>query len=308
MNGDAADAPAGRGSRRGSRRGSATGSRRDRRGSRHPSRIAPLAVLAAGALVLVGCAGQAPADSTDPASGGADPGGPRGALSVAAAASLQPAFEELTAEFAAEHPGVEFANLSFDGSSALATQIIGGAPVDVFASADEPNMRRVVDAGLAAADPIPFARSTLQIAVAPGNPLGIASLADLADPTRAPGGEPPVVVTCAPEVPCGAAARTLLDRDGVPLEAASEEQNVTAVLTKVADGEADAGLVYRSDVLRSEGRVEGIDIPGADEAAGRYVIAPITGSGSPEAAIAFAEYLRGDAAQAVLARLGFDPA
>ncbi|MBK0420822.1 molybdate ABC transporter substrate-binding protein [Leucobacter sp. CSA2] len=228
-----------------------------------------------------------------------------GTLTVSAAASLQPAFEQLTQDFARAHPGVTFETLSFDGSSVLATQIIGGAPVDVFASADAKNMKKVQDAGLVAGAPTPFAKSLLQIAVAPGNPLGIHTLADLA---KTPGGKTPTVVLCAAEVPCGAASQTLLTRDGVSLKPASEEQNVTAVLTKVQAGEADAGLVYRSDVLRSAGKVEGIAIEGASEAAGLYLIAPLKDAKSPEAARAFTEFLTSQHAQEVLNQLGFDQA
>ena len=228
-----------------------------------------------------------------------------GELNVAAAASLQPAFEELSDRFTTEHPDVKI-TLSFDGSSVLATQILEGAPIDVFASADEANMLKVTDKKLTATDPITFATSSLEIAVAPGNPLGITDLASLAQPTES--GETPVVVLCAAEVPCGAASHKLLDRDGVAITPASEEQSVTAVLTKVAAGEADAGLIYRSDVLRSEGGVDGIEIAGSNEAAGSYLIAPLSGSASPEAALAFAELMNSTEAQQLFEKLGFGPA
>ena len=256
-------------------------------------------------LLVAGCAsGASPeAETPDEVQATTDL---TGELTVAAAASLQPAFETLTADFTTEYPGVTFENLSFDGSSTLATQIIGGAPVDVFASADEANMVKVEDAGLVEGAPRVFATSSLEIAVAPGNPLGIETLADLATP-GAPG-KAPVVVLCAPEVPCGAVSETLLTRDGVDLTPASEEQNVTAVLTKVAEGEADAGLIYRSDVLRSEGSVEGIEIEHSVEAAGAYLIAPLTDSASPEAARAFSEYMLSARAQSLFAELGFGPA
>ena len=260
--------------------------------------------VVAGAAILALTACGAPAPGADQSSDGAG-AGLSGQLTVAAAASLQEVMADVADDFMAEHPSVTVSALSFDGSSVLATQIIGGAPVDVFASADEASMARVDDAGLLAADPQRFATNTLQLAVAPENPLGIESLADL---ERAGShGEGPTVVLCAAEVPCGAAARQLLDRDGVELDPASEEQNVTAVLTKVASGEADAGLIYRSDVLRANGDVAGIEIPGADEAAGDYVIAPIAGAGSATAARAFADFLLTDAAQARLASLGFGP-
>lgn len=286
--------------------------------SRFPRTIGAIAAAAAIALALLtGCAPSSQGDAAAGAPDGAAPGaeqspGLSGTLTVSAAASLQPAFEQLTADFSELHPGVEFENLAFDGSSVLATQIIGGAPVDVFASADEQNMAKVVDEGLVAGDPVEFATSSLQIAVAPGNPLGIETLSDLAKPgtsgASAASTEPPVVVVCAPEVPCGAASRRLLERDGVELTPASEEQNVTAVLTKVAAGEADAGLVYRSDVLRADGDVEGIEIDGSIEAAGRYVIAPISGSKSPAAAAAFAEFMTSPEAQRLFHELGFGPA
>lgn len=265
--------------------------------------------IAAGALaalvLLAGCASESapkPSESAKPSATAEV----SGTLTVSAAASLQPAFEQLTADFTKLHPGVTFEKTTFDGSSVLATQIIGGAPVDVFASADAKNMQKVVDAKLANGDPVSFATSRLEIAVAPGNPLGIKTLADLAK--AGADGEKPVVVICAPEVPCGNAAKQLLDRDKVALTPASEEQNVTAVLTKVRAGEADAGLVYRTDVMRAGAEVTGVSIPGAEEAAGKYLIVPIVGSKSADAAKAFSEYLRSDAAQSLLEKLGFSPA
>lgn len=262
------------------------------------SGIAALATIA----LLAGCAspGTSPEAVPEPTESAHELSG---TINIAAAASLQPAFEQLAQDFTEANPKVTVDQLTFDGSSVLATQILAGAPIDVFASADEANMIKVSDAGLVAADPLPFATSSLEIAVTPGNPLGIASLADLA-----PGNTQPVVVICASEVPCGAASHKLLDRDGVTLTPASEEQNVTAVLTKVSSGEADAGLVYRSDVLRSDGAVEGIEIPDSAEAAGSYMIAPLSRSKSPEAAAAFAEFLTSAPAQQLLAKLGFGPA
>lgn len=260
-------------------------------------------LLAVGAFT--GCSAAASPEAAAPESAASEL---HGTLNIAAAASLQPAFEELAASFTSLHPGVTVDQLAFDGSSGIATQILAGAPIDVFASADEANMDKVSEAGLTAADPIAFATSSLEIAVSPGNPLGISTLADLTDADRGSDGGAPVVVTCAPEVPCGAASWKLLDRDGVKLVPASEEQNVTAVLTKVSAGEADAGLIYRSDVLRSEGAVEGVSIPGADAAAGRYMIAPISGTASLDAAIAFSEFMLSDQATALFEQLGFGPA
>ena len=266
--------------------------------ARTPSRLLTALLLTGVAGSLVGCAGSSAADA--PAAPSAAE--VTGEVSVFAAASLEPAFEPLAEAFTARHPGVDL-SFTYDGSSVLATQILAGAPADVFASADEANMQKVVDGGGIEGDPEIFATSELVIAVAPDNPLGIADLADLAVPTDA--GSPPVVVLCAAEVPCGAASQTLLERDGIDLVPASEEQNVTAVLTKVTSGEADAGLVYASDVLRADGGVTGITIPNAADAAGSYTVAPTAEASAPEAARAFAAFLRTDEAQRVLEDLGF---
>lgn len=266
-------------------------------------RGAAAAALGAAALLVLG---YSTPGASAPDEGAAATGDElAGELTVYAAASLQPAFERLAETFTAQHPRVALTQ-TFDGSSVLATQIQSGAGADVFASADEANMQKVVDAGLVAGEPARFATSELVIAVAPGNPLGIETLADLARP--ATGGALPVVVVCAAEVPCGTASRTLLDRDGVALDPASEEQNVTAVLTKVRGGEADAGLVYHSDVLRSGDEVVGVPIAGAEDAAGAYMIAPVVGSASPEAAAAFVDFMGSEEAQRVLSELGFRPA
>lgn len=236
----------------------------------------------------------------------AEPGdGLSGYLVIYAAASLEPAFDQIEALFNEEHPNIDL-EFMYDGSSVLATQIQGGAPADVFASADAPNMEHVTGDDLADGNPVAFATSELAIAVQPGNPFGIASLADLIE--SGPDGEPPVTVLCAPEVPCGNAANTLLERDGVELEPSSEEQNVTAVLTRVREGEADAGLVYLSDIMRAEGEVEGISIENAGDAAGDYLAVPLRASANSQAAWAFVDFLSTESAQTVFEELGFGPA
>lgn len=180
----------------------------------------------------------------------------------------------------------------YDGSSTLVTQILEGAPADVFASADEANMDK---AGDAAVDPELFASNTLVIAVPAGNPKGIADLTDLADVTT---------VLCAAEVPCGAASAKLLDAAGVTIEAASLEQNVTAVLTKVETGEADAGLVYATDVIGRDD-VEGVVPENADDVVNHYPIAALADAPNPDAAQAFVAFVLSDAGQAILAEFGF---
>ncbi len=246
--------------------------------------------IAALALALAGCANAAPSvpapSSTDAAADTLD-----GEVSVYAAASLSAAFDEIATAFTAEHPDVTVVPV-YDGSSTLVTQILEGAPADVFASADEANMDK---AGDAAVDPELFASNTLVIAVPAGNPKGIADLADLADVTT---------VLCAVEVPCGAASAKLLDAAGVSIEAASLEQNVTAVLTKVETGEADAGLVYATDVIGRDD-VEGVVPENADDVVNHYPIAALADAPNPDAAQAFVAFVLSDAGQAILAEFGF---
>lgn len=254
-------------------------------------------LLAAGALCLAGCAGGA--GDTAPGAAATPPSGApelTGSLTVFAAASLQSAFDELATRFEQLHPALEVEPVRYDGSSTLATQLIEGAPADVFASADEKNMAAVVDAGVAGSPEL-FATNTLTLVVPAGNPGGVTGLADLADPDLA-------VVLCAAEVPCGSASATVLAAAGVAASVDSFEQNVTAVLTKVAAGEADAGLVYVTDAAGSAD-VETVDAEDADEVVNRYPIATLTAAANPDAAAAFSAFVRGDAGRAVLERLGF---
>ncbi|WFP16668.1 molybdate ABC transporter substrate-binding protein [Citricoccus muralis] len=284
------------------------------------SRSALLAGLLSAGLLLAGCGGDSGADSgsgagdaggtTDAAasSGGSSSGSTDGAevsgeLTVYAAASLKGAFDELTAAFAEAHPDVTFAPTVYDGSSTLVTQLTGGAPADVFASADEPNMDDAVSAELTADDPVLFATNELVIAVEQGNPLGIESLEDLADGTD--GADAPITVMCAAEVPCGNAARTLLEAAGVELTPASEEQNVSATLSKVVNGEADAGLVYRTDVATTDGEVEAGTIDGAAENPNRYPITVLQDADAPDAAQAFVDFVLSEEGQQVLEDFGF---
>nr|WP_154923063.1 molybdate ABC transporter substrate-binding protein [Microbacterium testaceum] len=248
------------------------------------SRSPRLLALLGTAAVLAGCASAAPAPAASEYQ-------LSGTLEVYAAASLQRSFDEIAAAFEAVHPGVTVSTV-YDGSSTLATQIGEGAPADVFASADEKNMAKVE---ASAPDPQLFAANTLVIAVPVGNPGAVASLADLARVTT---------VLCAAEVPCGAASATLLSNAGVTVAPASAEQNVTAVLTKVAAGEADAGLVYATDVVGRDD-VEAIVPEGADAVLNRYPIATLTDAPNPAAASAFVTFVLSDEGQKVLADAGF---
>lgn len=272
-----------------------------------PRHLLPV-VIGLAALALTGCAsGDAGAGTSVAPTANATAAGPEleGELTIFAAASLGGAFDELATEFEAAHPALDVKPITYDGSSVLATQLIEGASADVFASADEKNMTKVVDAGLAD-EPVDFATNVLEIAVAPGNPLGIAGLDDLADgaATGADGG-PITVVVCAPEVPCGNAAQTLIADGGITVTPASEEQNVTAVLTKVKAGEADAGLVYVTEVRAAGDAVAGVEIDDADAATNVYPLAALTDATNPDAAAAFVAFVASEAGQQVLASFGF---
>lgn len=262
-------------------------------------RIRSLAALtAASLLILTGCAGTASdaGGSTPSATATATAPALEGELTVYAAASLKAAFDEISAQFEKANPGVDVLPIVYDGSSILATQLIEGAEVDVFASADEKNMTKVTDAGLISAPEL-FATNTLVVVTPKSNPGGVKTLENLADPAV-------TVVLCAVEVPCGAASQTLLTNAGLTVTPASFEQNVTAVLTKVAADEADAGLVYKTDV---QGRddVDSFAPAGADAVVNKYPIGALTSSANPEAAAAFAAFVTGATGQKILAGFGF---
>jgi molybdate transport system substrate-binding protein len=233
--------------------------------------------------------------------GSDDPDTPAGSkqttLTVFAASSLTTTFTELGKRFEASHDGVEV-SLNFGGSSALVAQIDQGAPADVLASADTATMDKAVAADVVAGDPVDFASNALEIAVPPDNPADVSSLQDLADPATK-------VVVCAPEVPCGAAARKVEAAAKVEIEPVSEETAVTDVLTKVESGEADAGLVYVTDVEAAGDRVEGIEFPESSSAVNTYPIAALARSSNADLAKEFVALVTGDEGRSVLAEAGF---
>lgn len=259
--------------------------------------LAATALVAAFTLALGGCTAAAP-DSGPRAEASAPVAEElAGGLTVYAAASLKTAFDELAVRFEQQHPGVDVRPIVTDGSSTLATQIIEGAPADVFASADEASMGRVTGAALTTGAPELFASNTLVVVTPMGNPGGVTQLSDLAD-----GGVSTVL--CATEVPCGAASQRLLGAAGVDVTPSSIEQNVTAVLTKVAADEADAGIVYATDVVGRQD-VTSFAPEGAGDIVNRYPIASLAGSGNPAVAAAFVAFITSPDAQATLEELGF---
>ena len=246
-------------------------------------------VLFAAALFAAACG---PAGS----SGGAD--GRRLTLTVFAAASLTEAFGELGGRFEASTPGVNVA-FDFESSSALARKVRDGAPADVFASADGATMDEVVRAGGAVAPQV-VARNRLAVLVAKGNPKQLRGLADLDRPGV-------VFLLCAPQVPCGWLGTLALDRAGVVAEPASFEANVKAVVAKVTLGEADAGVVYATDVRAAGGEADGVDVEvGADpDLEATYPVAVVRRAAHPLAARQFVDFVLSAEGQAILARFGF---
>lgn len=220
-------------------------------------------------------------------------------LTVYAAASLTQTFEEIGAEFEAANDGVSV-QLSLGGSSDLVAQLQSGAPADVLATADESNMAKAADDGLLDGDPEPFATNVLQIATPPGNPADVQGLADLARPDVQ-------VVLCAPAVPCGAAAQQIEQAAGIDIRPVSEEQAVTDVLGKVSSGEADAGLVYVTDVIAAGEAVDGIELAEADTAVNSYPIAALSGGDEADLAAEFVAFVLGEQGRRILVEAGFGP-
>jgi len=218
-------------------------------------------------------------------------------VTIFAASSLVDAFARIGDELKKADPGVRLI-FNFGSSSTLATQIANGAPADVFASADEANMRKVVDAELAVGVPTAFAGNRLEIAVAAGNPKKIGALADLARADV-------VLVLAAPTVPAGRYALEALTKAGVAARPVSQEVDVRAVLNKVSLGEADAGIVYVTDVRSAGGRVTGVAIPEEQQVVARYPIAVLKGSKNAPLANRFVDYLMSPNGQSILAEFGF---
>ncbi|MFI8321722.1 molybdate ABC transporter substrate-binding protein [Streptomyces sp. NPDC085529] len=251
------------------------------------ARRAGAAVLTAALLVPLAACGTGDDTANDAGAEGAE-------LTVLAAASLTDVFETAGAAYEKSHPGTRI-SFSFAGSQELVAQVSQGAPADVLVTADTTSMDKVkADTGT----PAIIARNRLVIATAEGNPSKVDALADLADPGLK-------VVLAAPEVPAGKYSRQILDRQHLAVNPVSQEPNVRSVLSKVELGEADAGLVYRTDAESAKDKVDSVEIPDAQNAVAQYPAATLKDSEHAEAAAAFVAWLSAPEGQKILQDAGF---
>ncbi|HET6291164.1 MAG TPA: molybdate ABC transporter substrate-binding protein [Amycolatopsis sp.] len=250
-------------------------------------KLAP--VLLALALTATACGSDGPVTATVESR----------TLTVFAAASLTESFGALGKRFEAQNSGVSV-KFSFEGSSALVQKLTQGAKADVFASADQANMDKAAKGDVLDGRPSVFATNRLAIAVGKGNPQGVKGLADLARDGL-------TVVVCAPQVPCGSAAKKVQQTSGVALEPSSEEQDVKSVLAKVRSGDADAGLVYATDATSAAAKVDKVDFPEAADAINDYPIAVVKGAAQAQLAGLFRDFVLGEEGGKELAKVGFGP-
>ena len=248
-------------------------------------RLASLVMVPIFGLVFAGCASS---DDTTTS------------LRIAATSSLTEVFNDIGEQFMLANPDITIA-FNFASSSDLALQISQGLPADVFASADVKNMAKVTDAGLLHGQPIAFATNSLEIVVEKGNPLNIDSLAQIATPGL-------LFVTCPIEVPIGGYTAEVLRNAGVTVTPASLEENVKGILTKVALGEADAGIVYRTDILAAGNSVTGVPIADNVNVTTKYLIGALRDSQNQDASQRFIIFLSSEQGQKIFSQFGFGPA
>jgi molybdate transport system substrate-binding protein len=264
---------------------------------RHRAVSALGAGLAAVSLLIAGCGSSSSTNSAGPTN--SVDAKLSGAVIVFAAASLNGAFDKLGSQFEQAHPGVTF-KFNYAGSSSLATSLTQGARADLFASANTTNMQTVQNADLLAASPTNFAHNKLEIAVIKGNPMHITSVSDLTNSDVK-------VVVCQRDVPCGAYSAEVFKKAGVTVKPVSEETSVTGVVTKVSLGEADAGIVYTTDVKAAADKVTGVPIPDDQNVTADYPIAPLKDAPNSAAGKAFESYVLSPEGQQVLTSYGFLP-
>ena len=262
--------------------------------TRHSGPAALFATAAAAALLLAGCSSPNSGSTPTPT---ATKDTLSGTVTVLAAASLTEVYGDLATQFEELHPNVTITQ-SFGGSSALAAQIVQGAPADLFATANEATMKTVTDASLTDETPILYATNVLTLVVPPSNPAGVKTIADLADPAVK-------VALCDKTVPCGSAAIALLAAENLKVTPVTLETDVKAVLTKVEIDEVDAGLVYVTDAKTAGDKVKQIPVPDAANVINEYPIALLKNSTNKTAAKAFEQFILSKTGLAALKKAGF---
>lgn len=224
----------------------------------------------------------------------------RGTITVSAAASLTESFTELADQFRRANPKVKV-QFNFGSSSSLVTQIQSGAPADVIATADLISIEKLVTSGHVNGRNYPqvFARNSLTIAVKPGNPLDINTISDLANAR--------FVALCGTTIPCGIYAESVIARAGLTIAESKITRGVDAraTLSAVATGDADAAVVYYTDVLAAGKTVTGKSIPLSQNVDVAYGIAPIRDSQHREIADAFIAFTLSEAGRQILESYGF---
>ncbi|MEU7034650.1 molybdate ABC transporter substrate-binding protein [Streptomyces sp. NPDC046237] len=259
-------------------------------------RVAAAVVAAALLVPLAACGNEDDRKSTGGSTSGSTSasGAPKADLTVLAAASLTDVFKTAGAAYEKAHPGTKI-TFSFAGSQELVAQVAQGSPADALVTADTKSMAKVkADTGT----PTVIARNRLVIATGEGNPHKVDELKDLADTKLK-------VVLAAPEVPAGKYSKQVLDARKITVKPVSQEPNVRAVLSKVELGEADAGLVYRTDAAAAPDKVDAVEIPDAQNAIAAYPAATLKESRNAGAAAAFVAWLSTPEAQKILQDAGF---
>ncbi|MFG2330956.1 molybdate ABC transporter substrate-binding protein [Streptomyces sp. NPDC048604] len=254
------------------------------------------AALTAALLVpLTACGNDdAKKDTAGSAPSGSASAAPAANLTVLAAASLTDVFKTAGAAYEKAHPGTKI-TFSFAGSQELVAQVSQGSPADVLVTADTKSMDKVkADTGA----PAIIARNRLVIATNEGNPHKVDELKDLGDTKLK-------VVLAAPQVPAGKYSKQILDAQKITVKPVSQEPNVRAVLSKVELGEADAGLVYKTDAESAKDKVDAVEIPDAQNAVAQYPAATLKDSKNAEAAAAFVAWLSSPEGQKILQDAGF---
>ncbi|MFF4360508.1 molybdate ABC transporter substrate-binding protein [Streptomyces sp. NPDC001604] len=269
------------------------------RSVRRTRRMLQVTGVSAAALLALSACSSSDSDSTKSGTSAPASSSPKlsGTVTVFAAASLKESFTTLGKEFEKAHPGTKV-TFSFGGSDTLAAQITGGAPADVFAAASPKTMKIVTAKGDAVGTPATFVRNQLEIATLPGNPDKVASLKDLTRSSLK-------VVLCDKTVPCGAAAQKALDASKLKLTPVSYEQDVKSALNKVVLKEADAAVVYKTDVKAAGSKVQGVEFPESADAVNDYPITLLKDAPNAAAAKAFIALVQSAEGRQVLTGAGF---